>query len=159
MVYNILIYGKPNAGKSTISYNLVQDKLRNCVVFDGDVFREYITPELGFSREDILKNNYKCMKTIQMMNAQGFNTITAMIMPYEESREYFRINLENLVEVYLCPPDEAREKRPNHRATEIIFEVPPAPSDVIIHLDTEEWTIEECKRIIYEEMKGRKLIE
>ena len=85
--YCIWITGMPNSGKSTIAYYLLQNKLRHCVVIDGDKFRETVNPELTFSREDIIENNRTAIKVIKQLMSMGFNVIVAMITPYEEIRE------------------------------------------------------------------------
>jgi len=47
----LLLTGEPNSGKSTIAYALVQKRLRNCLIIDGDKHREmqFLGKQLGFT--------------------------------------------------------------------------------------------------------------
>ena len=60
----LLLTGLPNSGKSTLAYLLVQKRIRNALVIDGDRHREmqFLDDELGFTDEDILKNNKHVIK-------------------------------------------------------------------------------------------------
>lgn len=51
----IWIFGEPKVGKTTTAYNLMQKKLRNYILIDGDKFRRSRTPPLDFLRDNILK--------------------------------------------------------------------------------------------------------
>jgi adenylylsulfate kinase len=140
------LYGMPNSGKSTLAYNLVQDRLRNCVIFDGDRFRERVTPELSFSREHIHENNLTAIKCVKSMMDQGFNCIVAMITPYEEMRRIAKDEIKNCKMVWVFAPDKERAKRPNYRKSEIEFE---APKRFDLYLNTQEASIFECCTLLY----------
>lgn len=138
--YCIWITGMPNSGKSTVTYHLLQKSLRNCVVIDGDRFRERVNPELSFTRKDIIENNKIAMKVIKYMMGEGFNVLVAMITPFQEIRDMARKQIENYLEVYVSCPESVRRKRPNFMKSQIKYEKPRNP-DVILKTDIE--TIEE----------------
>jgi adenylylsulfate kinase len=138
--YCLWITGMPNAGKSTITYYLLQKCLRNCIVIDGDKFREHITPELSFSREAIIENNKRAIRMINYLMGEGFNVIVAMITPFQEIRDLARASISNYLEVYAKCPEEVRRLRPNYMASDITYEEPVSP-DVVVETDKE--TIEE----------------
>jgi len=136
--YCLWLTGMPNAGKSTVSYELLQNRLRNCVVIDGDKFRERVNPELSFTREDILLNNKTAIKVCKYMLGLGFNVIVAMITPFQQSRTLARKELgDSYYEVFLDVPESERAKRPNFRKSAIPYETPKNP-DLILrtHLES-----------------------
>jgi len=84
----ILLTGMPNAGKSTIAYDLVQNKLRNTLIIDGDRHRQmqFLGRKLGFTREDILLNTQHVVKMAEFAQDQKMNVLIAQITPYIEQR-------------------------------------------------------------------------
>ena len=143
----------PNSGKSTLSYHLLQKKLRNCFVIDGDKFRERVNPELSFARKDILENNKIAVKVIKYMMSQGFNGVVAMITPFQQIRDMARREIDNYIEIYVKCPERERSKRPNFIRSQIKYETPKRP-DVIVRTDRE--TIEESVDKILETLHKRK---
>ena len=142
----------PNAGKTTIAYELMQDKLRHCVLIDGDKFREHITPELNFSKDDIINNNLKCMKLCNFLNEQGYNVIVSMITPYKSMRRQAQKRVPNLMRVFLDAPMEERAKRPNFRASDIEFQEP--KEDTEFTFRTDKMNKQQIKMQIYAGMKA-----
>jgi len=151
--YCIWFTGMPNSGKSTLVYHLLQKQLRNCIVIDGDKFREHITPELSFSREDILKNNKSAIKTIKYLMGQGFNVLVAMITPFQEIRDLARKEIDNYIEVFVCCPESVRKTRPSFMASEILYEVP-LTEDITIQTDKE--SIEESTNRVLNYLKEKR---
>lgn len=148
--YCIWITGMPNSGKSTVAYHLLQKRLRNCIVLDGDRFRERVNPELSFTRKDILENNRIAVKVIKYMMSEGFNVLVAMITPFQEIRDMARQEIKNYLEVYACCPEGVRRKRPNFMKSRIKYEKPTNP-DVILRTDIE--TIEESANKVLTTLK------
>jgi len=138
--YCIWLTGMPNSGKSTITYHLLQKELRNCLVIDGDKFRERVNPELSFSRKDILENNRIAIKVIKYLMKQGFNVLVAMITPYQETRNHAKKNINNYIEIYVKCPENKRSKRPNFKKSSIKFETPQQPNIIV---NTDQETIQE----------------
>jgi len=122
--YCLWIMGMPNSGKSTLAYHLLQKSLRNCIVIDGDRFREHITPELSFSRGGIIENNKSAIKIIKYLMSMDFNILVAMITPFQEIRDMARKEIENYIEVYAKCPKNVRRTRPNFMESAILFEEP-----------------------------------
>ena len=138
----LLLTGEPNSGKSTIAYALVQNRLRNCLIIDGDKHREmqFLGKHLGFTREDIMINNDHVIKLATFAQDQGFNVIIPQIMPHKEQRQAFHNILDNVYEVCLRCPKEERQKRLNYRDSELVYELG-VPD---MELQTDQNTIEEC---------------
>lgn len=119
----VWIFGEAKAGKTTTAYNLMQKKLRNYILIDGDKFRRSRTPSLDFSREDIIKNNQECLRMVKFLMSEGWNVIVSMITPYAEMRELIRKELgKNCLRIMLRCKQDVREKRKNYFHSDIIFE-------------------------------------
>lgn len=148
--YCIWLTGMPNSGKSTLTYHLLQKKLRNCFVIDGDRFRERVNPELSFSRKDILENNKTAIKVIKYIMSQGFNGLVAMITPFQEIRDMARREIDNYIEVYVKCPERERSKRPNFMKSQIKFETPRNP-DIIVrtHRETIEESVDKILKVLH----------
>lgn len=153
--YCLWFTGMPNSGKSTLVYHLLQKKLRNCIVIDGDKFRERVNPELSFSRKDIIENNKTAIKMIKFLMGEGFNVLVAMITPFQEIRDMARKKIDNYFEIWVDCPEEIRKKRPNFIKSDIIYEIP-ISSDLAI--STYASTIKESIEQILCRLKNEKII-
>lgn len=128
MPWCLLLTGEPNSGKSTIAYELVQNRIRNCLVIDGDKHREaqFLGKKLGFSRDDIMENTEHVIKLARFALEQGFNVIIAQIAPYKAQRALIRDKITTAgypyKEVYCFAPHSVRSKRPNFTDSELIYE-------------------------------------
>ena len=119
----VWIFGEAKVGKTTTAYNLMQKKLRNYILIDGDKFRRSRTPSLDYSREDIIKNNQECLRMVKFLMSEGWNVLVSMITPYAEMRESIRKELgKHCLRVMLMCKQEDREKRKNFFHSDIIFE-------------------------------------
>ena len=145
--FSILLTGMPNSGKSTIAYHLVQGHLRNTFVIDGDKHRQsqFLGEQLGFEKEDIMRNNKHVVALAKFAQGQGFNLLIPQIAPYIDQRNEFMV-LKNHIEVYCRCPLEARSKRDNFRDSDIVYE----EGYPNLILDTDKMTIDECVNIIME---------
>ena len=139
----ILLTGLPNAGKSTIAYNLVQNKLRNTLIIDGDKHRQmqFLGEKLGFTREDIMLNTEHVIKLAKFAQDQGMNVLISQITPYREQRTAMKNELNNFKEVYCECSFQERSSRPNFRDTELVYEAN-VNTDLIVN--TEDLSIGEC---------------
>ena len=139
--FALLLTGKPNSGKTTLAYALLQKQLRNCLIIDGDKHREMqFLGKLGFSKEDILKNNEHVIKLAQFAQDQGFNVIISQIAPYVEQRDNIRESLKNFYEVYLDCDEGERANRPNYVKSELVYEK--GTANMILNTDFAD--IDEC---------------
>ena len=107
--------GLSSAGKSTISA-IVADRLRagghRVEVIDGDLIRERLSPDLGFSRADRDENVRRVTVLSDLLSRNGVIVVTAMISPYRQTREAVRVELgERFVEVFVKASLEACAQR------------------------------------------------
>jgi len=140
--FALLLTGKPNSGKSTIAYALVQKRLRNTLIIDGDRHREaqFLGRKLGFSREDIMRNNEHVIKLARFAQEQMFNVLIPQITPYKAQSWAMRSELANFYEVLLHCRDEVRADRPNYRESELSYEFDKA--DLALFTDRE--SVDDC---------------
>ncbi len=150
MPWCLLLTGLPNSGKSTLAYHLVQSRLRNVLVIDGDKHREmqFLGSKLGFTQEDIMKNTEHVIKLAQFAQEQGINVLIAQIAPYRDQRFLMREKLAGFIEVYCNCNDEERADRPNFVHSDLVYEH--AYPDMIVNTDA--FTIKDCVDAILEKL-------
>ena len=151
--YCLLLTGMPNSGKTTIAYELAQKRLRNVLIIDGDKHREmqFLGEKLGFTEEDILKNNKHVIKLAQFAQEQGINVLISQVTPYRKQREEMSICLEGFIEVLCDCPKEVRASRPNFVESDLWYEL---GVDVLV-LDTDKLSVEQCADRILEKLRVR----
>lgn len=149
--WTLLITGLPNSGKSTLAYVLVQTKLRNALVIDGDRHREmqFLGRKLGFSKEDIMENNSHVIKMAQFAQEQNMNVVIAQIAPYIKQRKLLRESLQNYYEIYCYCPDAERKARPNFKDSSLVYE----KGTYDLAINTHVLTVQECIDSILENWK------
>lgn len=99
--------GLSGAGKSTIS-RLVAAKLRRIglkvEVLDADEVRQQLSPELGFSKTDRMKNIERTVYVARLLIRNGVIVLAAFITPNQAMRDYCRREIGAFIEVYVkCP--------------------------------------------------------
>lgn len=155
--------GLPCSGKTTLTLALERAfKARQMRVerLDGDVLRQSLTRDLGFSREDRVTNIERATFVAKLLSRNQVAVMGAFIAPYATMRETIRQEVTNYIEVYLSAPLEicetrdvkdmyrlAREGKIAHfTGISDPYEVPEHP-DIIVptHLQTVE---ESCAQIL-----------
>jgi adenylyl-sulfate kinase len=113
----VWITGLSAAGKSTIA-GLVSDELEERGVLverlDGDVVREHLSKDLGFSKEDRDANIARIGWVASRVARAGAAVIVSAISPYREARRNARALVEAhamFVEVYVATSLEECERR------------------------------------------------
>ncbi len=165
--------GLSAAGKTTVADKVFEILKKNNVKaerLDGDVVRESLTKDLGFSKEDRDENIRRVSSVARLLSRHGIGVLASFISPYRKQREGVRMNTKNFIEVFVDAPLEICEKRDEKglytkaRKGEILnftgisdpYEEPKNPD---IHLKTDEITVEECAEEIINHLKKHKYIE
>jgi adenylyl-sulfate kinase len=109
--FTLWLTGLPRAGKSTVA-GLVAGRLRaigveNLEVLDGDIVREGLCRDLGFSRADRTENIRRIALVSKLLTRNDVAVIVAAISPYREDRELARGEIQSFVEVWCRAPLEA----------------------------------------------------
>lgn len=95
--------GLSGAGKTTIA--LILEKMlteRGLKVerLDGDIVRQSLTRDLGFSKEDRDKNIERVTFVAKLLTRNGVAVLCSFISPYRAVRAQVREQVGNMVEVY-----------------------------------------------------------
>ena len=126
----------------------------------GDIVRAAISPQLGFSKEDIYENNRRFVTLCQESIAEYDVILVPKISPFRDQRAIARHELgEPYVEVYVhASLNEVTRRDPKglyRDAREgklpglvgVAPEVPYEPPDAAeLVLDTEKYSVEDCAR-------------
>lgn len=110
----IWLTGLSGSGKTTISIPLVENLIDmgyRVQILDGDVVRQKLTKDLGFSKEDRDKNIQRVTFVAQQLVRHGVIVVCAFISPYLSEREYARSEIGNFIEVFVKCPIEVCEQR------------------------------------------------
>ena len=108
--------GLPGCGKSTIADALarkLEKEKAKVVRLDGDVIREHLWRDLGFSKEDRDENIRRVAFMCGLLGTGNIVTITTFISPYREMRDHARNAIGDFVEVFVkCPVEVCIERDP-----------------------------------------------
>ena len=106
--------GLPCSGKTTVAKILVE-RLNNMSIkaerLDGDVVRQSLTKDLGFSKEDRDKNIERITFVAELLTRNGVLTLVSFISPYTKKRDEARKRIEDFIEVYVKCSLEECERR------------------------------------------------
>ncbi len=115
--FTIFFTGLSAAGKSTLA-NVLMDRLqmagRPVTLLDGDIVREHLCRDLGFSRRDRDTNILRIGFVAAEVTKHGGAVICAAIAPYKETRRKVRERVSKVggfLEVYVATPLEVCEAR------------------------------------------------
>ncbi len=110
----VWLTGLSGAGKTTIGMALAE-RLCACAIkvelLDGDVVRQNLTNDLGFSRADRDENIRRIGFVAHLLCRNGMVVIVAAISPYRTSRDTVRQKIRQFLEVYVHAPLEVCERR------------------------------------------------
>ena len=149
--------GLSQAGKSTIAnhvYDILKEQGVRIESLDGDIVRESLTKDLGFSKEDRDTNIRRVGFVAKLLSRNNVGVISAFITPYKKQREGLRVKIPNFIDVFGNKPIKECEKRDKKglyakaRRGEIqnftgISDPYEAPENPEIELDTVKNSIEE----------------
>ena len=108
--------GLSGAGKTTLAHALereLKQQGRPCTVLDGDVLRQSINRDLGFSDADRHEAVRRTATLARSLNAQGEVALVSMISPLRSMRDNARsiIAPHTFLEVYVSTPLHVCEQR------------------------------------------------
>ena len=103
--------GLSGAGKTTIAkaiYNHIKD--RKVFLLDGDVLRNGLNSDLGFSMEDRKENLRRASHIANILKEEGYLVLSTFISPTEEIRNMIK-EITNCKIVWVATSLEACKKR------------------------------------------------
>lgn len=152
--------GLPSSGKSTIAnfvYETLKQKGRPVERLDGDIVRQSLTKDLGFSREDRDENIRRVGLVANALSKNGLGVLASFVSPYQKQRQGLREGIKNFIEVFCRCPAEVCEERDvkglyaraklgeikNFTGVDDPYEEPVSPE---IILQTDKETVEQCAK-------------
>ncbi len=107
--FTLWFTGLSGAGKTTVAVALVKElQARGMKVerLDGDVVRQGLTRDLGFSKEDRDKNIERVTFVAKLLSRNGVGVLASFISPYRATRNMVRNETTNFIEVFVNAPLE-----------------------------------------------------
>jgi len=106
--------GLPCSGKSAVA-DRVTDILKSKGFYverlDGDIVRQDLTRDLGFSKKDRDENIRRVTFVSKLLTRNGVIVLTSFISPYKEMRSHARTQIGSFLEVYVkCPIEVCIER-------------------------------------------------
>ncbi len=99
--------GLSGAGKTTICRAVATELLAHGLqveVIDGDIIRNHLCKDLGFSKHDRDENIRRIAFVSQLLTRNGAIVLVSAISPYRASRDQARRTIGNFMEVYVSTP-------------------------------------------------------
>jgi adenylyl-sulfate kinase len=99
--------GMSGAGKTALAIPLEQELRRRGLKverLDGDIVRQSLTRDLGFSKEDRDKNIERVTFVAKLLTRNGVAVLCSFISPYRAVRAKVAEEVGNFVEVYCYAP-------------------------------------------------------
>lgn len=161
--------GLSGAGKTTLAVALrhyLAAHGQRVELLDGDVLRQGLCADLGFSPADRDENIRRVTYVAKYLSRQGVATLCAFVSPYRAARDFARRETTNFVEVYVaCSLAECMRRDPKGLYARDVpdltgvtapYEAPLDP-EVVVHTDRSN--VPECIDWIVGYMEERGLID
>ncbi len=106
--------GLSQAGKTTVGnrvHQILKEKGLKLERLDGDIVRQSLSKDLGFSKEDRDENIRRITMVARLLSKNNIGTICSFISPYRKIRDMARRETNNFIEVFCNAPLEICEKR------------------------------------------------
>ncbi len=164
--------GLSGAGKTTIAKALepiLRERGLRVERLDGDIVRQSLTRDLGFSKEDRYTNIERVTFVAKLLSRNGVAVLASFISPYRDMRARVRREVTNFIEVYVSTPVEVCAQRdvkglyarafageiPNFTGVSDPYEPPENPEIV---LPAHELSVEECVATVLSYLEERGLV-
>ena len=106
--------GLPCCGKTTIAdrvAEILKEKGYKVERLDGDIVRDGLTSDLGFSKEDREENIKRVTFVAKLLTRNNVAVLATFVSPYKKRRNKSRNEIGNFVEIYVKCPLEICIKR------------------------------------------------
>lgn len=155
--FTVWFTGLSGSGKTVLALRLEEELRRRGLKverLDGDIVRQGLTRDLGFSKEDRDKNIERVTFVAKLLTRNGVAVLCSFISPYRDVRARSRQEIGNFVEVYCYAPLETLIERdvkglykkaiageiPNFTGISDPYEPPENPE---VMIDSSQETVEE----------------
>ena len=164
--------GCSGAGKSTL-LDAVSEELqksdRRVERLDGDIVRQSLCVDLGFSQKDRNLNIQRVTFVAKMLSKNGVGVLCSFISPYRAIRQYVRENTTNFIELHLTTSKQCLVDRDPKGLYKLAIEgkiknltgfdgAYEKPYSAEININTETTSLEDSVQIVLDYLKQRKFI-
>jgi adenylylsulfate kinase len=112
--FTLWFTGLPCSGKSAVANRVaaaLKERGLRVERLDGDVVRQDLTRDLGFSKKDRDENIRRVTFVAKLLSRNGVGVLTSFISPYRELRDRARREVSNFVEIYTrCPVEVCMQR-------------------------------------------------
>ena len=112
--FTLWFTGLPCSGKSVVADRVataLKERGLRVERLDGDIVRQDLTRDLGFSKKDRDENIRRVTFVAKLLSRNGVGVLTSFISPYREMRDRARGEVTNFIEIYAkCPVDVCVER-------------------------------------------------
>jgi len=112
--FTLWFTGLPCSGKSAVADRVaaaLKERGQRVERLDGDIVRQDLTRDLGFSKKDRDENIRRVTFVAKLLSRNGVAVLTSFISPYREMRDRARGETTNFVEVYAkCPVEVCMQR-------------------------------------------------
>lgn len=112
--FTVWFTGLPCSGKSGIAdkvAEILRERGLKVERLDGDIVRQSLTRDLGFSKKDRDENIRRVTFVAKLLTRNEVAVLTSFISPYREVRAFAREEIGNFIEVYVkCPVEVCMER-------------------------------------------------
>lgn len=113
--FTIWLTGWSGAGKTTVAIELERELEKMGLPYvqrlDGDIVRQDLCQDLGYSKADRDENIKRATFVAELLSKNGVGTIVSFISPYKCMRDHARLRCKNFIEVYVkCDKDTLIER-------------------------------------------------
>ncbi len=113
--FTLWFTGLSGSGKSAVAdrvgMRLQEEYGHNVERLDGDIVRQHLTADLGFTKEDRNTNIKRVSFLAELLSRNGVSVLASFISPYRERRQKTREQVTNFIEVFVkCPIDVCAER-------------------------------------------------
>lgn len=112
--FTVWFTGLPCCGKTTIADRvavILREKGHRVERLDGDIVRQGLTNDLGYSRKDRDENIRRIAFVATMLSRNNVIVLATFVSPYRQARRDARREIGRFVEVYVRCPIEICMKR------------------------------------------------
>lgn len=168
----LFLTGLSGAGKTTLAHALqrtIEQENVSIIILDGDVMRQHLSSDLGFSKKDRNTHVYRVTEYAISQLKQVQIIIIALIAPYTEMRQTIRQQISKhaeFIEIYVATPLSVCEQRDikglyaKARAGEIkqftgIDDPYEIPTKAEIVIDTSILSVKDCVQVILSQLVSK----
>jgi len=142
--------GLSGSGKTTLS-NLFETFDEKVVKMDGDIFRLFVTNDLGFTLEDRVENINRAIMISKFLNYSGYTVIASFITPTNNIRNMIKDSGLDYKLIYIkCDIKTCIERdvkglyRRNTALMTGIYQKFDEPIDSDLIIETDKFDIDSC---------------